>query len=121
MKIKRLKSSFGYAIDGIGEMLGDQQNFQIQVFIGLLIIVFALVLKLDVIRFSILLFVIAQVLSLEMANCALEKYIDHVSPEEHQTVGLVKDLLAAAVLVSAIIASIIGILIFYQPLVNFLS
>jgi undecaprenol kinase len=121
MKITRLGKSFKFAFKGVREMLGDQQNFQIQVAIGLFVIIMALFLNFDVLRFSILLIVIAQVLSLEMANTALEKYIDHVSPEEHQTVGLVKDLLAAAVLVSAISAAIVGVILYYQPFVNFLN
>lgn len=102
-------------------MFADQQNFQVQVAVGLLVVLFALIFKFDAIRFTILLIVIAQVLSLEIANTALEKYIDHVTPEEHETVGLVKDFLAAAVLVSAIVAAVVGILIFYQPFIDFIS
>jgi len=118
MKIKKLNDSFRYAVSGIKEMIGDQQNFKIHILVASLVILLAVIIQIDEIRFSIVLIVIAQVLSLEMANTALEKYLDHANPEEHRTVGLVKDLLAGAVLISAIFAAIVGILIFSQPLLD---
>ena len=121
MGIRKLRESFNYAGSGVKQMIGDQQNFQIQLVFGAIIIILALILRFDVIRLSIILIVISQVLSLEMANTALEKYIDHVSPGEHRTVGLVKDFLAGAVLLSVISAVIVGTLVFYQSIMNFFS
>ena len=55
---------------------------------------------------------IALVLSLEAINSALEYLVDLVSPDFHPLAKKSKDIAAAAVLIAAIFALIIGLLIF---------
>jgi diacylglycerol kinase len=45
-------------------------------------------------------------------NTAIEKTVDLVSPTFNPKAGLIKDISAGAVLVCAIVAAIIGVLIF---------
>jgi diacylglycerol kinase (ATP) len=58
------------------------------------------------------LFAIAMVWVSEMVNTAIEKAMDHFSPGYHEDVGRIKDISAAAVLVAAVAAFIIGCIIF---------
>lgn len=58
------------------------------------------------------LFCIALVLSLEAINSAIEYLVDLASPDFHPLAKKSKDIAAAAVLIAAIFALIIGLLIF---------
>jgi diacylglycerol kinase len=55
---------------------------------------------------------IALVWATEMLNTAIEKIMDHLSPQIHPTVKFVKDVAAGATLIAAIAAAIIGAVIF---------
>lgn len=61
-----------------------------------------------------LIIVIGLVFVSEIFNTAIKALCDFVSPQKHENIKQIKDLSAAAVLVSAIIAFIIGTLIFIQ-------
>lgn len=61
--------------------------------------------------------VIIAVLVLEIVNTVVEKFIDLLKPRMHHYSGAIKDMMAAAVLLAAIGAVVIGVLIFY-PYVN---
>ena len=52
------------------------------------------------------------VLAMEVVNTAIEKLVDFVSPAYHEMAGMVKDLSAAAVLLTAVGAVIAGTIIF---------
>ncbi len=67
----------------------------------------------------ILLVVIGVVISLELVNTAIERVVDLVSPQFHPVAKLAKDVSAGAVLLFSLFASVIGIVIFYHPLIKF--
>jgi len=52
------------------------------------------------------------VIAMEIVNSAIENIADFVSPEKHEMIKKIKDLAAAAVLIAAITAFIIGLIIF---------
>ena len=60
----------------------------------------------------ILILVIASVLVLELINTIFEKMVDILRPRIHYYAEVIKDVMAAAVLVTSIAAVIVGILIF---------
>ena len=55
---------------------------------------------------------IALVIITEMLNTAIEFLVDFVSPEYNELAGKVKDIAAGAVLFAALMAAVIGILVF---------
>jgi hypothetical protein len=57
-------------------------------------------------------FSIGLVFSMELINSAIENTADFISLEKHDTIRKIKDLSAAAVLISALAALIIGLIIF---------
>ena len=63
------------------------------------------------------LLVSALVIGLEVVNSAVERLADHLHPGEHPEVGLVKDMLAGAVLVAALCALLVAALVFLPKLV----
>jgi diacylglycerol kinase len=52
------------------------------------------------------------VISMELINTAIEDLANMITREKHPTIGKIKDIAAAAVLFSAIIAVITGLIIF---------
>ena len=47
-------------------------------------------------------------------NTATEHLVDFVSPGYHKTAGIIKDVLAGAVLISALLSAAIGTIIFWK-------
>jgi len=46
-----------------------------------------------------------------LVNTVVERFVDMIEPRVHPYAGLIKDLLAAAVLITTVSAGIIGVLI----------
>ena len=63
----------------------------------------------------VLVLAIALVFIAELVNTAVEAIIDLISPEEHVLARVAKDTAAGAALVAAVFAVVIGILVFYEP------
>lgn len=122
LNIKRLVKSFHYAGRGAHEVLEREQNLPIQIIFACGVIALAYILDLGRIEICILFLAIALVLCIETLNTALEIYIDKLSTEQDARIGLVKDILAASTLFAVIIATMIGGILFFEPMLNlFLS
>ena len=109
--------SFKYAFSGLLYVIISQRNAWIHATITLLVVILAAVLKLTLQDWGILLLAIGLVWTAEIFNTALEALVDLVSPQPHPLAKIVKDTSAAAVLVSAIISILIGLLILLPPLI----
>lgn len=109
----RFVKSVRYAIAGFRYTLAHEQNFRIHVLAALIVILFALLFGVEVWEAIVLLLVITSVLILEILNTIFEKLTDLMKPRLHHYVGVIKDLMAAAVLLAALGAGVIGALIFF--------
>jgi diacylglycerol kinase len=76
-----------------------------------------LVFRVSRVEAAVLILVISSVLVLELLNTVLEKFIDVLKPRVHYFVEIMKDLMAAAVLVASIAAFAIGLVIFLPHLI----
>ncbi len=108
---KRLKS-FNYAFNGLKIMLTEEHNSRIHLVAAILAALAGLLLKISPVEWALLAIVIGAVFISELFNSAIENLADHLSPERSEKVKKVKDLAAAAVLVSAVTAVIAGCLVF---------
>jgi undecaprenol kinase len=118
---KRFTCSFFYAWSGLKQAIRNEQNMKIHLFIALLVISFAFILKIPLYEKIILLLVIGVIISLEVVNTAIERVVDLVTKEYHPMAKVAKDVSAGAVLIFSIFAVIIGILIFYKPIVEIIK
>ncbi|CAN5488074.1 diacylglycerol kinase family protein [soil metagenome] len=109
-----------YALQGWVSFFRREANGQIQLFIAVMVIVAGFALKVSVTEWMILLSCMGVVISLEMLNSAIEKICDHVNPQIHPSIKTIKDIAAGAVLWSAVIAAIIGLLIFIPRIISLL-
>ena len=102
-----------HALDGIVYAVGHEKNFRIEILVAIFVIVLIFVLKLKNWEIIVLLLMIMWVLVLELVNTVFERVVDILKPRIHPYARLIKDLTAAVVLISSIVAVIIGIIIFY--------
>lgn len=104
--------SFGYAFSGVVAFLKSEPNGRIHAAATIVVIIAGCYFKLPVAEWCMLVLVMGLVWITEMLNTAIEKAMDHVAPERHERVKVVKDVAAGAVLVSAIVALVTGALVF---------
>lgn len=112
----KLIKGFGYAFKGMNMVVGTQQNFRIHIIISCMVVMAGIFVKLTSVEWCIIVLTISMVLAMETLNTAVEKLVDHISPGFHKQAGMVKDIAAAAVLLTAIAAAITGLIIFLPRL-----
>ncbi len=104
--------SFGYAWQGIRRAWREEMNFRIEVLIGIAATVLGILLRIDTGEWALIALASALVLASEAFNTAFEELCDMLRPEHDPHVAKIKDLAAGAVLLSAIGATVIGLIIF---------
>jgi diacylglycerol kinase (ATP) len=97
--------NFFYASRGIAYAWRTERNFRLEVMLGALAVIVALLLRADVVP---ILLCCALVLSLELINTALEAVVDLVSPTYHPLARITKDVAAGAVLMASAISAVVG-------------
>ena len=112
LQIKRLTKSFLYAFRGLIKVFKEEQNFQIQTSTGFIIIILGWYFQINKSEWLFLIIIIGLVLLMEILNSAVERVSDILKPRIHDYVKEIKDIMAAAVMLSSILAIIIGIIIF---------
>ncbi len=78
----------------------------------MLVLVFAAVFRVELWEFILVLLLAAAVLILELFNSVIERIADGLSPRLRPMVRDIKDVMAAAVLITAVVAAIVGVIIF---------
>ena len=114
--LQKLLKSFGYAMDGIKELLVTQQNARIHVCIAILVIVFGFIFELSSTEWCVIMVCIGLVLSSEAFNTVVEYLVDHLFPEQNPLAKSIKDIAAGAVLLLALFSVICGLIIFLPKL-----
>lgn len=121
MKIPRLIKSLQYAGRGLAKAWREEANFRIEASVTVLVAVMAWWLRLDAFSWAILALACAFVLALELVNTMIEQISDVLKPRLDQYVRNIKDISAAAVLVAAVFAVLVGVCLFGPPLWRLLS
>mgnify|MGYP000123404719 FL=1 len=118
-KRKKLINSFKYAFNGLAEAWKKEQNIKIHVLIMIFVIIAGFLLKISIAEWIVCLILFAMVISLELINTAIEITVDIAMPKINERAKFAKDISAGAVLFSAIISAIIGIIIFLPKIIMF--
>lgn len=112
----RFERSLKHAIDGVCYAVCHEKNFRTEIAIAIFVVVLILAFKVKSWEAIILILMIMWVLILELINTVVERVVDILKPRIHPYARLIKDLMAAVVLISSIVAIIVGIIIFYPYL-----
>ena len=109
--------SFKFASGGLMHALVNQRNFQIQLVVGIVVVIGAWLLHFSRIEWLILLITVAIVLSAELLNTVVEVVVDLAVKEQLlPDAKLAKDVAAAAVLLTSVFAVILGLILFIPHL-----
>jgi len=108
--------SFRYAFSGWWFVIRTQRNAWIHTVISIAVIVVSFWLQLNERDWAMIVVAIAMVWTAEFLNTALEAVVDLASPEQNKLARVGKDVGAAAVLIAAGSAALIGFLILGPPL-----
>ena len=108
--------SFRHAFAGWWYMLRTQRNAWIHAVLSTAAFALGLWLGLDRLEWAMIILAMALVWMAEFVNTALEAVVDLASPDLHPLAKVGKDVAAAAVLVAALAAVVVGLLIMGPPL-----
>ena len=117
-EIKSLGNSFKYAFQGIWSSFKSERNMKIHVFMMIFVILCGLLLNINLGEWITCLILFALVIGAELFNTAIEAVVDMISLEKSPQAKLAKDISAGAVLVFAIVAAIIGLIIFIPKILE---
>ena len=106
---------------GLRYVVNHEKNFQNQMAIALIVLIFMIYFSVTRAEAVVLLLVIAGVLVMELFNTVMERVVDILKPRIHPYARLIKDLMAASVLIASLLAIVIGILIFYPYISDLLG
>ena len=114
--MRKFIRGFGYALNGIWHATATQLNFRVHLVAAVIAVYAGYALHISKDEWLWIILCIAMVLVAELFNTAIEFLTDLVSPEYNKKAGLVKDISAGAVLITAIGALVIGLIIFVPKL-----
>lgn len=112
IRLHRLFKSFSYAGKGLFKTFREEQNLRIQAIASLIVIALGIYFGISRLEWVWLTLVIALVFIVEITNSAVERITDVLKPRINSYVKEIKDIMAAAVLLSSIAAIIVGCFIF---------
>jgi len=114
----RLIKSFRYAVKGLAKIFHEEQNLKIQVFFSFFVVIIGFLFQISRLEWIALVLVMGLVLVMETINSAVERISDVLKPRINDYVMEIKDILAGAVMLSAIVAVVVGSIIFLPYLTN---
>jgi diacylglycerol kinase (ATP) len=110
-------AAFGYAFAGWWYVLRTQRNAWLHALASVGVALAAIWLRLGRQEWVDLILAIGMVWLAEFINTALEAVVDLASPEAHPLARVGKDVGAAAVLIAAAVAAVVGVLVLGPPLI----
>lgn len=112
-RIARFRKSLRYALRGLGYAIKNEKNFQNEVVAAILVFAAMIYFRVTRAEMVVLILVIMGVLLAELMNTVMERVVDILKPRVHPYARLIKDLMAAGVLLVSILALVIGVIIFF--------
>jgi diacylglycerol kinase (ATP) len=119
MWMSKVLKSFHHALEGLKYTLVTQRNMRVHFLTALAVLFLSWYLPIPKTEVLVLFVAIILVLFAELINTAVEAVVDMITVEHHPLAKIAKDVTAGAVLLTAGLAVIIGISVFY-PYLNHL-
>ena len=117
----RFFRSFSYSIEGLKYAYKYEQSMMIHVIATILVICANIFFQVTGIEWLITILAIGMVLSAELFNTAIEAVVDLVTLEIHPLAKIAKDCGSAATFVLALMAAIIGFVIYIPYIIGVLG
>ncbi len=113
---KRIKA-VGYALKGAIILLRTEPSIQVQACIATILTAAGFIFKISSTEWILQILAIALVMGLEGLNTAVEAIADFIHPEFNKKIGHIKDIAAGSVFIAAVMASIVGLIIYLPKIV----
>ena len=110
--MKKFLLGFVFAFQGLSVLIKSERNFKFHLFAFLCVSIAGFYFQIEKTEWLVILIISSIILTAEAMNSAIEKLCNHLHPEIHPSIKSVKDIAAAAVLLSAISAIVIAGIIF---------
>lgn len=121
MKKRTWRAVFFSAAEGIADTFRTERNFRIHVLITCIIITAGILCHVSAVDWMLLTLAIGMVLGAELMNTGVEAAVDLCSPDWHPFAKKAKDAAAGAVLISSIVAIVIGLIVFVEPFLSWFT
>lgn len=120
ISVKKRIKSFSYAFAGLKVLFKEEHNARIHAVATLLVVAAGILFRITAGEWIAVVLCIGMVISAEAVNSSIERCADFVKQERDDRKRDIKDLGAAAVLVCAIAAAVVGCIIFIPYLIQWL-
>lgn len=121
MSLKKLGKSFYIGFTGIFFALIQNQTLDIGFVIAVLVIAAGFIFHLSFFEFIAVLILIVMVLCAEMTNTAIEEVVNLLVNEHRKEARIAKDVAAGMVVLTIIMAGVVGIIIFLPHILYLLN
>lgn len=111
------RGKFRRAIRGIVEGIRIENSFKFHLTMAALAIIMSAMLKINELEWCLVLLVIGLVLLSEMFNTVIELLVRLYTAEYHELAEKLLNISAGAVLISSIVAALVGVIIFGSKIV----
>lgn len=119
--IRNRLQSIGFAFRGLVDIYTSEHNLWIHTFAAILAVLLGLILGVNRYEWIVISFAIGMVFSAEVFNSAIERMVNYFCPDKDIRAGEVKNISAAAVLITAVISLIAGLLIFVPKIISIIK
>ncbi|WP_270912602.1 diacylglycerol kinase family protein [Allofournierella sp. CML151] len=116
-ELLRFLRGFRYAASGVRAALRAERNLRFHLCAAVYVLLLSCFYDFDRAEYALLFLCIGGVMSLELANSAVERAVDRPDAAHWAAAGLAKDMAAGAVLVFSLAAAAVGVVLFWQPAV----
>ena len=114
------RNKFACAISGAFWAFRSQNSFWVHILITIMVILLAVVLKIEAWKWVAVIFATTLVFAAELLNTSIEQLVKVLHPEQHPGIGKALDTAAAGVLVAALGAVAIGLITLGPPLLTWI-
>ncbi|ARS37025.1 diacylglycerol kinase [Pontibacter actiniarum] len=116
---KKRYNSFKFAFQGLVSAVRSEPHMRLHLLSAVGVAAAGFAFGITKTEWCLVVGCIGLVVTAEVLNTAIETVVNLVSPEFHPLAGRAKDLAAAAVLIAAIAAAIVGLIVFLPYVLSF--
>lgn len=109
--IRKMIRSFSYAFEGVVALFRYENNARFHLIAAFGVVLLGIVLGLERFEWALVAIVVGAVWAAEAFNTAIEKLCDLVSPDYHPQIKAAKDLAAAGVMITSVVAVVVGAIV----------
>jgi undecaprenol kinase len=117
-RIKQFIKSLSFAWRGLKYVVRNEKNFQNELAVAVVVISAMFYFQVTRSEMIILFIIITGVLVAEILNTIMERVVNVLEPRVNPYARLIKDLLASSVLLTSILAIVIGLIIFIPYIIK---